>query len=385
MKKNLIKGFAAIAISVLAFSCKKTTETASSSSSFTLKQDDLQGSIEDGTVTLAAGTTYKLTGPLIVKTGATLNIEAGATVIAQTLNGASNLYISIERGGKINATGTSTSPITFTSTGTTFGSWGGICIHGKAPNNVGENAASEINGTQYGGTSTNDNSGTMQYVVIKNTGAKNGDKEFNGVSFFSVGAGTTIDHIAVFNGGDDAFEWYGGNVNGSYLYAENCDDDNFDYDLGYVGTLSYLYCKTSCTNASSDSRGIEADNHPSSFLATPFSNPTISNVTIIGRGTTFTGTQKEGIYLRRGVKSKISNVFLQGYVTGVGVEHDETIANLTAGELKVTTIEFSDVTTKTKGKTTGAASSDVSAVITEGTATGAGSGATKPTWASFAQ
>lgn len=383
MKKNLIKGFAALAISVLAFSCKKTT-TETSSSTFTLKQDDLQGTINDGTVTLAAGTTYKLTGPLVVKTGATLKIQSGAIIEAQTVNGASNLYISIERGGKIDAQGTATSPILFTSTGTTFGSWGGICIHGKAPNNVGENAASEINGTQYGGTTSNDNSGVMQYCVIKNTGAKNGDKEFNGLSFFSVGSGTTVDHVAIYNGGDDAFEWYGGTVNCSYLYAENCDDDNFDYDLGYVGTLNYLYCKTSCTNASSDSRGIEADNHPSSFLSTPFSNPTISNVTIVGRGSTFTGTQKEGIYLRRGVKSKISNVFLQGYVTGVGVEHDETIANLTSGELKITTIQFTDVTTINKGKSTLGTSVDVSAVITVGTSTGAGSGADKPTWASFA-
>lgn len=384
MNKQFLKTIAALTIAANLFSCKKTETADEPTSSFVLLQDDLQGQIIDGTVTLKSGLTYKLTGPLIVKNGATLKIEAGAIIQAQTDKGASNLYINIERTGKIDAQGTATSPILFTSTGTAFGSWGGICIHGQAPNNVGENAASEINGTQYGGSVSNDNSGVMRYCIIKNTGAKNGDKEFNGISFFSVGSGSIFEYIAVFNGGDDAYEWYGGTVNCSYLYAENNDDDNFDYDLGYVGTLNYLYSINSNTNASSDSRGIEADNHPNSFSVTPFSNPTISNVSIVGRGSGFTGTQKEGIYLRRGVKSKISNVFLQGYAIGVGVEHNETLTNLTNGELKVTTIQLTDIPTKTKGKKTDGSSSDVSTVITEGTSVGAGSGATKPTWAAFA-
>jgi hypothetical protein len=383
MKNQILKTIAVIFITANLFSCKKSSTVEEPTSSFVLLQEDLQGQITDGIVTLKSGVTYKLTGPLIVKNNATLKIEPGAIIQAQTDKGSSNLYINIERTGKIDAQGTASEPILFTSTGTTMGSWGGICIHGQAPNNVGENAASEINGTQYGGSIANDNSGIMRYCIIKNTGAKNGDKEFNGISFFSVGSASIFEYIAIYNGGDDAFEWYGGTVNANYLYAENNDDDNFDYDLGYVGTLNYLYSINSNTNASSDSRGIEADNHPNSFSVTPFSNPTISNVSIIGRGSAFAGTQKEGIYLRRGVKSKISNVFLQGYTIGVGVEHNETLSNLTNGELKVTTIQMNDITTKTKGKKTDGTSSDVSSVITEGTTTGAGSGAAKPAWASF--
>lgn len=377
MKKQLLSlallGMAAIV------GCSKKTESGPTST-FVLNQNDLQGDIKDGTVVLTAGETYLLTGPLNVKDGATLTIEEGVSVIAQTDKGASNLFISVERGGKLNVNGIAGRPVVFTSTGTERGSWGGIAIHGKAPNNVGINAASEINGVQYGGTDAADNSGSIRYAIIRNSGAKNGDKEWNGLSFFSVGSGTVCEYVAIFNGNDDAFEWYGGTNNCSYLYAENNDDDNFDYDLGYSGTLSNLYSINSNTNASSDSRGMECDGNPDNNLATPFTNPTVRNVTLIGRGSSV-ATQREGIYLRRGVKGTITNVFMKGFSVGVGVEHPATIAAI-GNPLKVNTIQFTDVTTKTKGKD-GTASPDVSGVITEGNNTGAGNGESKPSWATW--
>lgn len=377
MKKQLLSlavlGMAAIV------GCEKKTDPAPSST-FVLNQNDLQGDIKDGTVVLKSGLTYLLAGPLNVKDGATLTIEEGVTLIAQTDKGASNLFISVERGGKLNVSGSATKPVIFTSTGTDRGSWGGIAIHGKAPNNVGINAASEINGVQYGGADATDNSGSIRYAIIRNSGAKNGDKEWNGISFFSVGSGTVCEYVAIFNGNDDAFEWYGGTINCSYLYAENNDDDNFDYDLGFSGNLSYLYSINSNTNASSDSRGMECDGNPDNNLASPYTNPTVSNVTLIGRGSTVT-TQREGIYLRRGVKGTITNVFMKGFSVGVGVEHPATISAI-GSPLKVNNITFSDVVTKTKGKD-GSSAPDVSTVISEGTSTGAGNGDGKPTWANW--
>lgn len=359
-------------------SCKKNSDEPTSS--FFLDASNLQGTIADGTVVLKSGSTYYLTGPLNVAEGATLKVECGVNVVARTANGASNLFINILRGGKIMAEGTASCPITFTSDSNIRGGWGGICIHGRASNNVGENAASEINGVQYGGTDSMDNSGILKYIIIRNSGAINGAREFNGLSMFSVGAGTTLSHVAIINGNDDAFEWYGGTVNGSFLYASNNDDDNFDYDLGYRGRLENLYSINTNANASSDSRGIEADGNPDNNLATPFTNPVLTNVTLIGRGATFTGTQREGIYLRRGVKGTINNVYVKGYKTGVGVEHAATFAAVGTA-LKVNTIQFEDVTNKTLGTPN---TQNVSAVITEGTATGAGStSATKPSWATW--
>ncbi|MCU0328958.1 MAG: hypothetical protein MUE53_08205 [Chitinophagales bacterium] len=382
MKKTI---FLLLALATaLIISCKKEELTDNVDKDFILVQDDLRGVIDSGSVTLKSGLTYKLTNSLTIKSGGKLIIEPGVVIEAQTAIGASNLFISVERGGKIEAKGTQAKPIRMTSTGKTFGSWGGLVIHGKAPNNVGVDAASEINGTQYGGNESNDNSGIYQYIIIENSGAKNGDKEFNGMSFFSVGSGTVVDHIAIFNGGDDAFEWYGGTVNCSYLYAKDNDDDNFDYDFGYVGTLEYLYSINTNENASSDSRGIEADGNPVTFTATPITNATIRNISLIGRGIA-SSVQKEGVYLRRGVRSNISNIFISGFATAIGVEHDETIAGIASGNLKLNPVAFEagGFTTKTLGKNTAKTTVDVSAAVTEGTNTGAGAGKDKPSWANW--
>ena len=48
--------------------------------------------------------------------------------------------------------------------------------------------------------------------------------------------------------------------------------------------------------------------------------------------------------------------------------------------LKVTNVAYTDIETNTKGKRTDASSADVTAVATEGVATGAGNGAATPTW-----
>ena len=63
------------------------------------------------------------------------------------------------------------------------------------------------------------------------------------------------------------------------------------------------------------------------------------------------------------------------------VEHDETIAGV-GTSLKANNVTFSDITNKSKGKTTAGGSADVSAVFAEtSTATGAGNGTAIPSWA----
>jgi hypothetical protein len=86
--------------------------------------------------------------------------------------------------------------------------------------------------------------------------------------------------------------------------------------------------------------------------------------------------------LRRGTRGILSNVVLSDFKTGIDVEHDETIAGV-GTTLKATSVNFSTVPTKTKGKKTDGTSADVTAVATElSTATGAGNGVSAPTWAS---
>lgn len=371
-----------IFLSTLSTACKKI-DTSDESSTFILNPEDLKGSITDGTVTLNRGTTYKLTAPLFVKAGATLKIEEGAIIEAQTKNGASSLYIVIERGAKIDAQGSATNPILFTSTLKERGGWGGLVIAGRASNNIGTDVQSEVAGVVYGGNNDADNSGIMKYCILQYSGAKiNDTKEFNGISFLSVGSETIIQYIQVSYGNDDAFEWYGGTVDCSFLYANDNDDDNLDTDEGYRGTISNAYCINNNTNASADSRGIESDNNPSNFVALPIALPTFRNITLVGRTTVATGQQREGIYVRRGTKGIFENIYIANYSTAIGIEHNETLAFL-GTELKMNNIQISGATKNFAGKDNKGASVVVPNFATLGVSTGAGSAANKPSWANF--
>jgi hypothetical protein len=62
----------------------------------------------------------------------------------------------------------------------------------------------------YGGTVSAD-SGSIKYLRIEYAGAAfNSEKEFNGLSLFGVGSGTTIDYVEFFHGADDGVEFFGG-------------------------------------------------------------------------------------------------------------------------------------------------------------------------------
>ena len=169
----------------------------------------LKGTITSD-VTLAAGNTYKLSGEYIVEEGGTLHIEEGVKIIAVYDDIAD--YILVKQGGKINAVGTPDKPIVMTSEKEEPGAWGGIHICGRAHTNAeGGKGSSEIGGAVYGGNDDADNSGTLQYIRLEYTGfAFDEEHEANGISFYSVGNGTIVDHCQAYKGSDDGFEFFGG-------------------------------------------------------------------------------------------------------------------------------------------------------------------------------
>src|SRR5690554_7383082 len=80
------------------------------------------------------------------------------------------------------------------------GAWGGVVICGKAPINKGTSASAEVSDLTYGGADTPENradsSGSIKYLRIEYSGyAYNSEKEFNGLSLFGVGSGTTIEYV----------------------------------------------------------------------------------------------------------------------------------------------------------------------------------------------
>lgn len=384
MKKSLFKAFsmALLASAAVLTSCSSDDGNNNGpSSTFVLDANNFKGTINDGEVVLKTGVTYKLSGKLVVANGAKLTIEPGAIIeaTARPDNSTEDIrYIAVAQGGQIFVNGTATNPVVMTSSVKSPGKWGGLVICGKAPINKGATASAEVSDLTYGGTLANDNSGSIRYLRIEYSGyAYNSEKEFNGLSLFGVGSGTTIEYVQVHEGADDGIEFFGGTVNTKYLISTSNEDDSFDWTEGWNGTNENWYGKLGLGRGN---RGIEADNNSNNHLATPIANPNIKNLTLIGLGAQ--GSESQALKLRVGTKGKFDNLVLSNFVTGFDVQHNESVGYVADGTLKATNVRFDNITTKSAGKNTAGETVNVAAIYTESTtATGAGNGTATPSWA----
>lgn len=293
----------------------------------------LKGTITSD-VTLTAGSTYKLSGEYIVEGGATLNIEAGVKIISIYDDIVD--YILVKQGGKINAVGTSSAPIVMTSEKEEPGAWGGIHICGKAHTNAeGGKGSSEIGGATYGGNDDADNSGTLKYVRVEYSGyAFDSEHEANGITFYGVGNGTTVEYCQAYKGSDDGFEFFGGSVNVSNLVSVSCSDDSFDWTEGWNGTATNLvaYQEAEETLGYDCDCLIEADNNENNYAATPVAHPVLKNLILVGNNS---AAGNRGIRLRRGTQVEIDGAKVCGKKNAVTLESEETENALLAGTSKL--------------------------------------------------
>ncbi len=293
---------------------------------------------------------YQLQGGFIyVKNNATLTIEAGTIIKGD----ASALVIT--RGAKIIAKGEVNKPIVFTSSKDKGkrkpGDWAGLIILGKAPINVPGGEAVIEGGAdatlgKYGGTDPSDNSGILSYVRIEFAGiAFQTDKEVNSLTMGAVGSATQVDHIQTSYGGDDAFEWFGGTVDGKYLIAFKTIDDMFDTDFGYKGKNQFVLGISDPTLADvSGSNGFESDNDGQGTVNEPFTDSKFSNVTLAGPkvfSATFNNNFKRGAHIRRASKQDIMNSVITGFPTCYRPEN-KTIDYLLNGESIFKNIVFDE-------------------------------------------
>lgn len=291
----------------------------------------LKGSIKED-VTLKAGNTYKLSGEYIVEDGATLHIEEGVRIEAIYDNIVD--YILVKQGGKIEAIGTADKPIVMTSEKEEPGAWGGLHICGKAHTNAeGGKGNSEIGNAVYGGDVENDNSGTLKYVRLEYTGyAFDEEHEANGISFYGVGSGTTVDHCQAYKGSDDGFEFFGGSVNISNLVATSCSDDSFDWTEGWNGKATNLiaYQEPASTLGYDCDCLMECDNNGKNNDAKPVAHPVLNNLILAGNG-----GEKHGIRLRAGTEVEINNAKVYGKGKPLAVETVQTEKALKSGASKL--------------------------------------------------
>lgn len=290
---------------------------------------------------------YTLTGSLQMVAPATLTIEAGTTITAA--NNGEIIYILIEQGAKINAVGTASEPIVLTAAKQSAGSWGGIHICGRAHSNSGESNYSEIGNAPYGGSTENDNSGTIKYVRIEYSGySLDEEHEANGLSLYGVGNGTSISYVHVDKGSDDGIEFFGGSVNIDHCVVTDCSDDSYDWTEGWNGTAEYIvaYQSDPATLGYDCDCLMECDNNGSNADATPVSHPVIRYATLIGNANS---ENSRGIRLRAGTQVELSNVLVAGKAKSVTLQTAQTVASFDNGVSKASGVIMSSTLTNEEG------------------------------------
>ncbi|GAA4912108.1 hypothetical protein [Mucilaginibacter defluvii] len=356
MKKFLMLSAAA---ATLAFSsCKKESAPATEAAADTfgpvktnavdyvqsnLPKKTLQGNYSTN-LSLSNDTVYVLKG-IVAVDNATMTIEAGTVIIGEVDANNKPGTLVICRHATVQAVGTASAPIIFTSgkllDGNTFttaapGDFGGVILLGQAPCNVANKTIEGLDAIEpfdnrFGGSVANHSSGTLKYVRIEFGGyILSANNEVNGLTLGGVGSGTTLDHIEVAYGKDDSFEFFGGTVNATYLVSIAPDDDNFDFDNGYTGTIQYglaiadAYATHSASSGNSDSNGIESDNNApaedANYAITPKTHPKLKNFTIIGAPALNSWSAPGYLYaarIRRGSEIDFENSIILGYPQGL--------------------------------------------------------------------
>jgi hypothetical protein len=327
MKKQLLASI--LGLFVFLASCSKSTSDDGDVNPPAPGTVEVSGDVTTST-TWTADKIYLLKGNIYVTGNAVLTIEPGTIIKGD--KGTKGALV-ITRGSKIMAAGTVEKPIVFTSSiaagARSHGDWGGLILLGKAKNNLGtsvpiEGISDATDKAKHGGTDDADNSGVLKYVRIEYAGIALGpDNEINGLTFGSVGSGTTVDYVEVYRSGDDAFEWFGGSVNATHLLAIDSWDDDFDTDNGFSGKIQFgLAQRLAATADVSGSNGFESDNNAAGDNAAPQTSATFSNMTIIGPvdqsgAKNINANFQHAAQIRRNSAISIFNSVLAGYTEGI--------------------------------------------------------------------
>lgn len=203
-----------------------------------------------------SSTTVGCGTPLTSDTNVTLTIAPGVIVYA----GTGQSWIAVNRGNRINASGTAQQPIIFTSADNvagfnsdqSIGQWGGVVLLGRgrttdcrfgtvAAGTCERDTEGAVDRALYGGADDTYNAGTMRYVQIRYSGfVLSANSELQALTTSAIGSGTTLEYFQTHNSSDDGAEFFGGNFNFKYYIATGADDDSMDVDTGARANFQYV-------------------------------------------------------------------------------------------------------------------------------------------------
>lgn len=299
---------------------------------------------------------YTLKGIVKINSGVTVTFDAGSTITIDKATGDNALVVL--NGGKLIINGTADKPVVFTEKSKLPGSWGGIIMYGDAPAKVaggGTSSTSEDgNNITYGGSNATHNGGSLNYVRVEYAGSKlaDGQKENNAFTFYSVGSGTTLDHLVAYKGADDGFEFFGGTVSMTNAISFGNYDDAFDWQDGWQGTANtnwYAYQ----TGKGNYGMEIEASANDNAF------GPKVTNITLkreAGNVPEVGDNQVDAFQFKREGNGEYSNIIVDGYgnfTTGTTTYKGSVVSILDAatnthqvntGKIKVLNVKISNTT-----------------------------------------
>ncbi|TDK45463.1 hypothetical protein [Algoriphagus formosus] len=307
--------------------------------------------------TWETGKTYVLSGRISVTAGNTLTIQEGVIVKGEVGTGPNASALIVARGATINAVGTATNPIIFTTIADEIapgqiaspnldpdltGLWGGLLILGNARGSfAGDITEVQIEGIPpsdtnglYGGNDDTDNSGVLKYVSIRHGGANIGEgNEINGLTLGGVGSETVIENVEVIGNQDDGIEWFGGTVSVKNAIVWNAGDDALDTDQAWAGTLDNFVV---ITGGETD-HALEIDGPEGSYNA----GHTFINGTVKGNDVAEFGD------FRDGARGTFENIYFYNFsnpedTNGRGdlsLSGDKTIANFSEGQLTFSNLQ----------------------------------------------
>lgn len=281
--------------------------------------------------TLQKRNTYLLQGPVYVTAGVTLTIEAGTVIKGDSeTNGA----LIVAKGGRIEANGTETDPIVFTSNKPVkkAGDWGGIVVLGDAPINkyggsAGVNYELDPSQTIYGGANPMANSGVLRFLRIEFAGKKiKGFKDYNALTLGGVGNKTIIENVMTSFSAGNSVEVLGGDVVMKNMVTLRAAGDDFRFTQGAQAKLDNslavrhsLYSgstRARCLNVNSYDKKEEAD------FSKPTTNVVATNCSLVNNTDSFdqdlaSGLVKEGIYVGANAGLTIKRSVISGFAPAV--------------------------------------------------------------------
>ncbi|MDX1618024.1 MAG: hypothetical protein R3224_04515 [Balneolaceae bacterium] len=271
-----------------------------------------------------------LAGPHFVVPGVTLTVNAGVTVSFEYHNNVSDEvgtiialpadnqnFSSPRPTARLVAEGTASNPIVFTSAKSepARNDWGGIILGGRASNNVPGgigNMEGLDDAINYGGDFDADDSGSLEYVRIEYSGYSIAEgSEIQGLTLYSVGSGTNINHINIYENSDDGIEIFGGTVDLKYVVVYGADDDSYDYDQGWQGRGQF-WLAVQKPNADNGFENDGCDNISDCNWGNGPTSPQVYNMTVVGAGSS--DEENRGLRLREDLQGSYNNFIVTDFV-----------------------------------------------------------------------